>query len=190
MSPPIQSTDVTVDRLLAFLIDGFIFGVESAIVYGIFFFISLNVAGLMGAATGEGWVALSMSVGGILVRLTLGLLKWTAIFGVIAGYFVYFQRDDGQTIGKSVMDVTVVSSDSGPATNTQLIKRSAVLIAPFPLIYLLAIVGILTAPMNLLIDPIAVALLFVWVVVEGVVIVVRGGVRFGDSIANTAVVEA
>lgn len=197
MSTADQTQSATGDRLLAFLIDFLLLAFVSAIVYGLFWIVSTiigSVAGITalgaGSATGSDTAMAGASLLGIGIRLLLGLLKWTVIFGILGGYFVFLQRGDGQTLGKSIMDVSVVSTDGGAATRNQLIKRTAVLIAPFPVIYLMVVVGTVISVLGLFVDPIAFVLLLGWLVVEAAVMVVRDGSRLGDSIANTAVVEA
>ncbi|AWB27720.1 RDD family protein [Halococcoides cellulosivorans] len=197
MSTANQSNCSTGDRLLAFLIDFLLLGFVSAIVYLLFWAISAVVGGVVGvAAVGAGSAAGSdaalagASIVSIAIRAILGIVKWTAIFGVLGGYFVFLQRGDGQSLGKSLMDIKVVSADGGAATRNQLIKRTAMLVAPFPLVYLMVVAGTIIPFIGLLIDPLAGFILLAWLIVEAVVLVVRDGSRLGDSVANTAVVDA
>jgi len=76
-------------RFIAWLIDYVIVGVAVGIIYGIF-----------GAALGR-----IRGIGGLFL-----FLAWLLSIVVVFGYFIFFWTKSGQTIGKQVMKIKVVTT--------------------------------------------------------------------------------
>ncbi|MFQ3318337.1 MAG: putative RDD family membrane protein YckC [Natronomonas sp.] len=108
--------DVILKRILAFLIDAVLFAVAVSILSGI--------AGVVSARLS----ALVTALGGVL----------------LFAYFIYFEAEYGQTLGKMVMDIVVVTEDGNPITYRESALRTILRIVdwfPYPL-HLIGLVAI------------------------------------------------
>lgn len=101
-----------VTRLLAYLIDGAIVGAATTVIY-------LILGLLFGVAIGN---AIGGTFGGIWTGLFL-FLTWAIVFVGSIGYYVYFWTKTGQTIGKKVMKIKVVTKDGKLLTLTGALLR-------------------------------------------------------------------
>lgn len=183
------------DRLGAYLVDFLLLTVVTALVWFVFTVVRTLVgiggrvaaeAGSAGpAAAGPSEGGLAALVGASLLQVLLGFVQWAVIGLALAGYFVLLQEGDGQTLGKRLTDVAVVSADGSAADRSQLVKRTAVLLAPLPL---MAVSAVIVPIVGL---PIALALMTGWLGLEALLMAVDDeGRRLGDRFAGTRVVQA
>ncbi|MFC6083392.1 RDD family protein [Sphaerisporangium aureirubrum] len=154
------------ERWVARFIDGLIFSV----VYGI---LSSIFTGMFGPSTAE-ILANPAVVSGSLVLP--GLLAGIIAFGAYAAYDYVLHSKDGQTLGKKLMKIRLVSATGGPLDSAAVMKRSAI----FPGV--MALYGI----------PIVGWLASIFVLVLAVLILVDKPLQQGphDKIAGTVVVKA
>lgn len=107
--------DVVVKRILAFLID----------------------------AVGFALVLTVLSEAVALISETLGTLL--ALLGTVLffAYFVYFEAEYGQTVGKMVMDIVVVTEDGDPITYRDSAIRTLLrIVDALPFLYIVGLVAI------------------------------------------------
>jgi len=184
------------DRLLAFLLDFSLLTAATVAIWFVFLVLRLltGFAGMVGLAAlrdaasagGSATVATPVaSLGTMVLGYGLGLLQWAVIGLVLAGYFVYFLSRRGQTIGMRATDVVVRSADGTACTQSQAITRTAVLLAPLPVMALSSVfIPIAGFPLALLV-------MVGWLAVEAVVLYTDDSARrLGDRFADTVVVEA
>ncbi|QIO21560.1 RDD family protein [Haloarcula sp. JP-L23] len=172
------------DRVLGFLLDFALLTVATVVVWVVFTGVRMLVTtgGAMGAPTVD---SPGTMLGMVALGFALSLLQWAVIGLVVGGYFVYFLTDGGQTLGMRVAGVVLVGEDGGPVTRDQTIQRTAVLLAPLPLMALASVfipfVGFVLALM----------LMGGWLTVEALLLFTDDDAqRLGDRIANTLVVES
>lgn len=82
----------------------------------------------------------------IAARISVTLGSLVASLGVVLffGYFIYFEAEYGQTIGKMVFDVVVVTEKGGPLTYRDAAVRSVLRIVDWlPSVYLVGLAAIL-----------------------------------------------
>ena len=147
----------------------------------------------IGIAFGIGIVfAVVGVVGGIMARF-LGHLISIVGAAVLCGYFLL--RDilmKGNSIGKSLMKIRVVSENGGPITMIQCIKRNAVF-ALWSVIYLVVSIISLIPLLGCIVWPLdIIASLAVLVYVAWEVYTITqepNGIRWGDKTAGTRVVR-
>lgn len=175
-----------VNRILAFIIDFVLLSVVTAITWGVFFILRGIVgAGSLLAAGSDSSAASAAGTGLGILGILLGLFMWVLLVGIIGGYFTLLIQRSGQTLGMRLLDVSVVDANGGPVTQTQALKRTALLLAPMPLMALssvfIPIIGF----------PIALVMMVGWLIVEAAVLFVDDQAqRLGDRVANTFVVES
>lgn len=183
-------------RVLAFLIDFVLLTIVTAMIWVVFLVIRtlvgfggmLGMAALSGSGTAAGSstaVTPAASLGSVVLGWGLGLIQWVLIGLVLFGYFTFMLESRGQTLGMSITDVTLVSEDSTDPTQSQAMKRTAVLLAPLPLMALssvfIPLVGL----------PLALFMMVAWLAIEAVVLFVDDSAqRLGDRFADTLVVDA
>lgn len=170
-------------RLVAFCID---FGLLSAVVAILWFVFAIvrtfvGIGSRLGAPSGR---SVGVMAGATLLNLALGFLLWLVIGLVVGGYFVGLLQLQGQTLGMRLLDLVVVAEDGTEITQMQAIQRTAVLLAPLPLMalssVLIPIVGFF----------IALCLMGGWLLVEAALLVTDDDAqRLGDRLAGTLVVE-
>lgn len=179
-TPAMDTADQAVsDRLVAYLIDFVLLSVLAFVVWLVGIGIQMMILGASNSMEAGGGGAMAAGLGAIVVRLGV----WTVIGGSVFGYFAYLDAD-GQTVGKRVADVVVANTDGSPAGRKSAAVRTAVLLAPLPVIAgastLLSWVGFL----------LTFWLTFVWLAVEAVVLYVSDDhQRIGDRLAGTMVVK-
>jgi uncharacterized RDD family membrane protein YckC len=128
--------DVIVKRILAFLIDAIGFAIVFSLITTIVGVVSDALAGIVGALFG------------------------LAFFG----YFVYFEAEYGQTIGKMAMDIVVITEDGDAITYRDSAIRTLLrLVDALPFFYIVGLVAIFVTDRNQ---------------------------RLGDLVADTIVVKA
>ncbi|MCY4730434.1 RDD family protein [Natronomonas gomsonensis] len=107
--------DVVVKRILAFLIDAVGFGLLVGVVSEVLAVISETLGVLVGG---------------------LGTLLFFA-------YFIYFEAEYGQTVGKMVMDIVVVTEDGDPITYRDSAIRTLLrIVDALPFFYVVGLVAI------------------------------------------------
>ncbi|WP_178917548.1 RDD family protein [Natronomonas gomsonensis] len=107
--------DVVVKRILAFLVDAIGFGLLIGIVSEVLAVISETLGVLVGG---------------------LG----TLLFFI---YFIYFEAEYGQTVGKMVMDIVVVTEDGDPITYRDSAIRTLLrIVDALPFFYIVGLVAI------------------------------------------------
>jgi len=179
-------------RLLAFLIDFFLLTIVTAVIWFVFSIITgvVGAGSMLGAAAmSDGGTASGMgtaaSLGSMALSYGLRLLQWVVIGAVLGGYFTLMLDSRGQTLGMSVTDVTLLSENGSAPTRSQALKRTAVLLAPLPV---MALVSVFIPLIGL---PIALFLMVGWLAVEAVMLFIDDDAqRLGDRLADTVVVEA
>jgi len=198
MSPNTSQSAVSAreDRLLAFALDFLLLTFATALIWFAFSLVRV----LVGAGTAFGAAALSGSasagssqamgsagamVGSMILSWGIGVVQWAVIGLVLTAYFTLLVERDGQTLGMRATDVTVRAADGTACTRSQALRRTAVLLAPLPLMALssvfIPIVGL----------PLALFVMVGWLVVEAVLIFTDDSAqRLGDRFADTVVVEA
>lgn len=115
--PPDLGTegDVVLKRIVAFIIDAIIFAVSLGIVSAIFGAVSETLAGVVSA------------LGGLLFFV----------------YFIYFEAEYGQTLGKMVMNIVVVTEGGDPITYREAAIRTLLrIVDALPFLYLIGLIAI------------------------------------------------
>lgn len=174
------------DRLIAYLVD---FTLLSAVTFALWLVsVVLGTALAIGVSAGtaagpgsdpSGAGFLAQSLAGFVIGIGL----WAVIGAVVFGYFTYLDGATKGTLGKRLMDVVVAREDGSQVTTSETAKRTAVLMAPFPVMVFLAVI----VPLGFLI---AVMLMVGWLVVEAALIATDDDKqRLGDRFAGTVVVE-
>ncbi|MCL7476510.1 MAG: RDD family protein [ANME-2 cluster archaeon] len=108
-----------VQRLIAYLIDGVLLGIVLTIV-------AIIVSIIIGIVV----FALKSEVFAIIGIFVL----YAVMFAIPVGYFTYFYGTSGQTIGKKMMKIKVVSVDGTPLTYTKgFVRVIGYVIASIPL---------------------------------------------------------
>ncbi|WP_434531300.1 RDD family protein [Haloarcula sp. NS06] len=175
------------DRVVAYLID---FAILSAVAFGLwlvtFVLNTVLSIGAMAATTpGDpgamgGGSMLAAGLLGIVINFTL----WIAIGAVLVYYFGYYAMDN-ETVGKRSQDVAVVDETGSPPSQRDRLIRTAVLLAPFPIMLLLG--GILGGFGFVF----ALVLMIGWLLIEAAVMLVSDDAqRLGNRVAGTYVVSA
>jgi uncharacterized RDD family membrane protein YckC len=160
--------------------------VVTTLIWGVFFVLRTLVGVGSTVASGASSSGASAAGAGLtILGILLGLVMWVLLVAVVGGYYALLVTSRGQTLGMQLLDVTVVSGTGGPVTQNQSIKRTAVLLAPMPLMALsslfIPLVGF----------PLALAMMGGWLLVEAAVLFVDDDAqRLGDRVADTYVVEA
>jgi|GEM_PF-1137981 len=183
------------DRVLAFVVDFCLLTVATAFVWFVFSIVRVlvGVGSVFGAAalSEPGSAAASSmgsaaaSVGILIASYGIALVQWLVIGLVLVAYFTLLLERDGQTLGMDLTDVVVVSEDGTACTRSQALRRTAVLLAPLPVMALssvfIPLVGL----------PLALFMMVGWLAVEAVVLFTdEKAQRLGDQFADTVVVEA
>ncbi|WP_336133938.1 RDD family protein [Natronomonas amylolytica] len=113
--------DVVFKRIAAFLIDAILFGV----VYGV-------LTGIVGA-----------------ISDTLGALVGGLIGIAFLAYFVYFEAEYGQTVGKMLMNIVVVTEDGDPIDYRESAIRTVLrIVDALPFFYIIGLVAIYLTDRN------------------------------------------
>jgi uncharacterized RDD family membrane protein YckC len=175
-----------VNRVLAFIVDFLLLSVVTALTWFVFFILRGIVgAGSILASSGESPAAAATGTGLGILGIVLSLVMWALLIAIIRGYFTYLTQRSGQTLGMRLLDVSVVDANGGPVTQKQALKRTALLLAPMPLM------ALSSAIIPLLGFPIALVMMGGWLLVEAAVLFVDDQAqRLGDRVANTYVVES
>lgn len=175
------------DRVVAYLID---FAILSAVAFGLwlvtFVLNTVLSVGAMAATTPGDPGAMgggSMLAAGLL-GIVINFALWIAIGAVLVYYFGYYAMDN-ETVGKRSQDVAVVDETGSPPSQSDRLIRTAVLLAPFPIMLLLG--GILGGFGFVF----ALVLMIGWLLIEAAVMFVSDDAqRLGDRVAGTYVVSA
>lgn len=113
--------DVVLKRILAFLIDAILFGVVFGILISILGAISDTLGGIVGGLAG-------------------------IVFFI---YFIYFEAEYGQTIGKMVLDIVVVTEDGDPISYRESAIRTLLrIVDALPFLYLIGLIAIYVTDRN------------------------------------------
>ncbi|MEF8808838.1 RDD family protein [Natronomonas sp.] len=113
--------DVVFKRIAAFLIDAILFGV----VYGVLTSIVSAISDTLGAL-----------VGGL-----IGI--------VFFAYFIYFEAEYGQTVGKMLLNIVVVTEDGDPITYRESAIRTLLrIVDALPFFYLIGLIAIYLTDRN------------------------------------------
>lgn len=113
--------DVVFKRIAAFLIDAILFGV----VYGVLTSIVSAISDTLGAL-----------VGGL-----IGIVFFV--------YFIYFEAEYGQTVGKMLMNIVVVTEDGDPITYRESTIRTLLrIVDALPFFYLIGLIAIYLTDRN------------------------------------------
>lgn len=183
------------DRMLAFVVDFLLLSVATAFVWFGFSIIRI----LVGVGSAFGVAALSepgstaassmgsaaASAGLLLAGYGIALVQWLVIGVVLVAYFTLLLERDGQTLGMDMVDVTVVSEDGTACTRSQALRRTAVLLAPLPVMALSSVFIPLVG------FPLALFMMVGWLAVEaGVLLTDEQAQRLGDQFADTVVVKS
>jgi uncharacterized RDD family membrane protein YckC len=180
------------NRLLAFLIGFFLPTVVTAVIWAVFSMITgivdagsmLGAAALSDGGTASG-VGTAASLGSMALTDGPRLLQWVVLGAVLGGSFTLTLENRGQTPGMSVTEGTLLNENGGAPTQSQALKRTAVLLAPLPVMALVSV----SIPLTGL--PIALLLLVGWLGVEAVTLFTDDSTqRLGDRLADTVVVVA
>lgn len=160
-------------RLVAFGIDAAIVGTLWAIVW--------FAGGAVRASAGGGMALLDGGVSA--VGAAVWLLTWLAVVVLVATYFAAGHAVAGQSLGKRMTDVVVVGTDGEPCDWRAAGVRTAVLLAPAPVVAALdLLLGFQGAVLGAV-------LVLAWLLVELVALVVDDDHRrVGDRLADTVVV--
>ncbi len=68
------------------------------------------------------------------VALAISLLSWVIMLIIYFGYFIYFYGTSGQTLGKKMLNIKVVSTDGTPLTYKKgLLRVIGYIIASIPI---------------------------------------------------------
>lgn len=127
--PPTARTDASAgQRVGALLLDTLLVMVPLFVVAGILFGDS---------RAGDGGASVSLT--GVPFLLTLL---------VAAGYFLVLELTTGQTLGKKIVGIRVVSDKGGDVTAVQALVRTALRIVDGFAFYLVAFVAVLASPRN------------------------------------------
>ncbi|WP_336336352.1 RDD family protein [Haloarcula brevis] len=183
---PENAAEATGDRVVAYLID---FTLLSAVAFALwlvtFVLNTVLSVGAMAAATPEspgamgGGSMLAVGLVGILINFAL----WLAIGAVLVYYFGYYATDN-ETVGKRSRNVAVVDETGAQPSQRARLVRTAVLLAPFPVMLLLG--GVLGGFGFLF----ALVLMGGWLLVEAAVMFASDDAqRLGDRVAGTYVVS-
>ncbi|WP_058993797.1 RDD family protein [Haloarcula sp. CBA1127] len=175
------------DRVVAYLID---FAILSAVAFGLwlvtFVLNTVLSVGAMAAASPESPGAMgsgSMMAAGLL-GIVINFALWLAIGAVLVYYFGYY-AETNETVGKRSQNVAVVDETGSPPSQRDRLVRTAVLLAPFPIMLLLG--GVLGGFGFVF----ALVLMAGWLLVEAAVMFVSDDAqRLGDRVAGTYVVSA
>jgi len=175
------------DRIVAYLID---FAILSAVAFGLWLVTFVLNAGLsvgaMAAASPESPGAMgggSMLAAGLL-GIVINFALWLAIGAALVYYFGYY-AETNETIGKRSQSVAVVDENGTPPSQRARLVRTAVLLAPFPIMLLL---GGIFGGIGFVF---ALVLMLGWLLVEAAVMFVSDDAqRLGDRVAGTYVVSA
>jgi len=187
------------DRLLAAGVDAFVAG--GVLVFAIGFFYAINQllgAVLLGVLSPESYASESAEIEAfatvigatVVMSAVLAVIKWVTMTVLWVGYYAGVPILVGQTLGKELFDLRAVSADGTAMSLRQSVTRTAVLLVPLPVVIVLA--GLLGGipVINWVFDPLALALIGAWGLVEVVVLVGReDNRRLGDRVANTRVVR-
>lgn len=177
-----EAVSVRTTRVVAFLIDFALLSVLSVGLWFVFFVLRTLVGvGSMAAADSP---SPGVSLGASLLSIVLGLTLWVVLVALVGGYFTLMLQLKGQTLGMRLLDVVVVSEDGDTVTQKQALVRTAVLLAPMPLMALSAVFIPLFGFL------LALCLMAGWLLVEAAVLFTDDDAqRLGDRFAGTLVVE-
>lgn len=180
--PAMDTADEGVaDRLVAYLVDFALLTVVAFAIWLLFVVVALVIGAVLGSTAGPDSGAGVLATGA--VGLLFGLATWVAIAAAVGGYFTYMDAD-GQTFGKRLREVVVVTADGEPAGTRETAIRTAVLLAPLPVMALLQVflsfVGFF----------LALGLMAGWLAVEAAALgLTEDHRRLGDRAAGTVVVK-
>lgn len=110
-------------RSLAFLVDSAIIGAASYVFFVVFFIVVMLLIGgfaFMKSLGGVGEV-----LGGVLAVVALALMLIGAM-AMVHAYFIYFEFKKGQTLGKKILGLRVISLDRNALTLNQAIWREMI----------------------------------------------------------------
>ena len=180
-----SAEEVTTDRIISYLID---FVILSAVAFGIWV-AGVALSAIASATMGflstdvvpEYSSELLMLTGVVGIGINLGV--WLVLAAALLAYFTYLDVGDG-TFGKRFNDLEVVTEDGSPLTKRETATRTAVLLAPLPLMAL----ADAFLPLGF---TLALFMMAGWLVIEAAMMHVNdGGQRLGDRVAGTVVVSA
>lgn len=164
-------------RVGAYLVD---FALLAAVSFGLFVVTMVGVVGVAMGASGGTSDGAMMAAG--LAGTVAYFVMWALIGVIVFGYFTFMDASDG-TLGKRLLDVSVVTGDGSPATRRDTAIRTAILMVPFPV---MALLGTLLGGIGFVLG---LFLMAGWLLVEAVVMAISDdGQRLGDRAAGTYVV--
>lgn len=180
-----SAEEATTDRLVSYLID---FVLLAAVAFGLWL-----VGGVLNAGASAAISVLAadvvpeystelVMVGGLVdVGITLGV--WVVLGATLLAYFTYLDAGEG-TFGKRFNDLEVVTEDGSPLTKRETAIRTAILLAPLPVMAL----ADAFLPLGF---TLALFMMGGWLVIEAAMMHVNdGGQRIGDQVAGTVVVSS
>ncbi|MHC3379213.1 RDD family protein [Haloarcula sp. H-GB5] len=184
---PENAVEARSDRFVAYLID---FAILSAVAFGLWlvtFVLNtvLSVGAMAATSPGDpGAMGSGSMMAAGLLGMVLNFVLWIAIGAVLVYYFGYYAMDN-ETVGKRSQDIAVVDETGSQPSQRDRLLRTAVLLAPFPIMLLLG--GILGGFGFIF----ALVLMAGWLLVEAAVMFVSDDAqRLGDRVAGTYVVSA
>lgn len=174
-----RASEAVGSRVGAYLVD---FTLLAVVSFGLYL-VTFLASGLLGAAIGASGGG---SDGAMLAASAVGTVvffaMWVVIGAVVFGYFALLDAAGG-TLGKRLVGMSVVTADGSPATRRDAAVRTAVLMAPFPV---MALLGTFLGGIGFFFG---LFLMAGWLLVEaGAMTLDDGGQRFGDRVAETYVV--
>jgi uncharacterized RDD family membrane protein YckC len=184
---PENAVEARDGRVVAYLID---FAILSAVAFGLWlvtFVLNtvLSVGAMTAASPGDpGAMGGGSMLAAGLLSIVINFALWLAIGAVLVYYFGYY-AEANETVGKRSQNVAVVDENGAPPTQRDRLVRTAVLLAPFPIMLLL---GGIFGGFGFLF---ALVLMGGWLLVEAAVMFVSDDAqRLGDRVAGTYVVSA
>lgn len=161
-------------RVVAFAIDALVVGTLWALLWG---------GGVAIRASVDGSLAL-LDGGGSTVGVAVWAVTWLAVTGVAFLYFAWPLAVAGQSLGKRMSDLVVVTDGGDPCRWRAAGVRTGVLLAPAPLL------ALLTLALGALGAVVGGGLVVAWLVVELLVALLDDDHRrLGDRLAGTVVVR-
>lgn len=173
--------EAVADRLVGYLVDFALLSAAAFAIWLLFAVVAVVVRATTGSGTGTPGNASILETNA--VGLLLGLTMWALVGAVVVGYFTAMDADGG-TLGKRLREVVVVTEDGDPAGAKETAVRTAVLLAPLPVMALLQVF------LSLVGFVLALGVMAGWLAVEaGALALADDNRRLGDRAAGTVVVK-
>ena len=180
-----RAEEVTTDRMISYVIDFVILSVVAFAIWGVGAVLgtitSATITYLSTEAIPEYSSELLMVSGVVSLGITLGV--WLVLAAALLAYFTYLDVGDG-TLGKRFNDLEVAMEDGSQLTKRETATRTAILLAPLPVMAL----SDAFLPLGF---TLALFMMAGWLVIEAAMMHVNdGGQRIGDRVAGTVVVSS